>query len=68
MYHGAARFAAGPWSTAMSSGDAESKCLPCVDDILTPLCLNRAFCTIRLPDGGALVLRRRRGDVRLIDR
>ena len=37
--YGATSLAAGPWSTAMSSGYADSKCLPCVDDILTPLCL-----------------------------
>jgi len=63
VYYGAARFAAGPWSTAMSSVYAESKCLPCVDCNLTSLCVNRVFCMIRFLDGGLSILRRRREDL-----
>ena len=61
--HGAASGPAGPWSTAMSSVQGERKCLPFVDDILTFPCLNREYRTISFPDGGGLVLRRRREDL-----
>ena len=61
--HGAASVDCGPWSTAMSSVYDASKCLPCVDDILTFPCVNREYCTISFPDGGGLVLRRRREDL-----
>ena len=63
MDYGAARVAAGPWYTAMSSGYAESKCLPFVDAILTFPGLNREYHTMGFPDGGGFVLRRRRGDL-----
>ena len=63
MEYGAASGSAGPWSTAMSSVQGESKCLLFVDDILTFACLNRECRTISFPDGGGLVLRRRREDL-----
>ena len=63
MDYGAASGSAGPWSTGMSSVYAISKCLPFVDDILTFPCLNREYRTISFPDGGGLVLRRRREDL-----
>ena len=53
----------GPWSMVMSSVYAESKCLPFVDVILTFPCQNREYHMISFPDGGGLVLRRRREDL-----
>ena len=54
--YGAASGAAGPWSTLISSAYAESKWLPFDDCNLTSLCLNRVFCTMRLPDGPVTVV------------
>ena len=42
----------------------ESESLPFNDENLAFLYVSRVFCTIRFPDGGGLVLRRRREDLR----